>query len=111
MQVGVFDLQRRAADAGVLDRFADQVKHPLDARVKRLALLSQAQATRLSMKQRIPQMFLKPGDLPAHRALVMCSCSPARVKLQHWAVIRKVCKAGSGGRRFMLSSAMNSGHG
>jgi len=63
------DLQRGTANAGVLDCLADHVEHLPDPRIQRLALFGQTQAASLAMEQRIPQMLLKPGDLPAHCAL------------------------------------------
>ena len=66
---GGFDLQRGAANAGVLDGLADQVERLLDARVQRLALFGQAQSTGLAMEQQVTQLILKPGNLPAYRTL------------------------------------------
>jgi hypothetical protein len=53
----------------LLDRLTDQVERLLDARVQCLALFGQAQTPCLAVEQRIAQVILKPGYLPAHGTL------------------------------------------
>ena len=60
------DLQGRTTGADLLNGIADQVERLFDTRVQRLPLLGEAQSPCLTVKQRIPKMLFKPGNLTAH---------------------------------------------
>lgn len=104
------ELQGSAASTDLTHALLNQREYLLYTRQPVLAFAGQAQPAGLALEKRITQVRFEGSDLPADGAWVMCSCCPARVKLQCWAVTRKVCRAGRGGKRFIVLSMMT-GHG
>ncbi|MCY1518123.1 hypothetical protein D9M68_528310 [compost metagenome] len=66
---GRLELQGLAPGADFFHGFVDQGEHLLDARVEVAALFGQGQASRLAQEQRVAEVALQSGDLPAHGAL------------------------------------------